>query len=66
MMAEILAWSRARGVFAGISLQGSTLREDASENKTLYGKEMPNKEIVKGGTAAPKAAEGLIAALAKY
>jgi lipid-binding SYLF domain-containing protein len=42
------------------------LREDASENKTLYGKEMPNKEIVKGGTAAPKAAEGLIAALAKY
>ena len=40
MMAEILAWSRARGVFAGISLKGSTLREDTGENKTLYGKEI--------------------------
>ena len=57
MMAEILAWSRARGVFAGLSLQGSTLREDSSENKALYGKEMTNKEIVKGNTPVPKAAE---------
>jgi lipid-binding SYLF domain-containing protein len=66
MMAEILAWSRARGVFAGVALQGSTLREDSSENKQLYGKEMSNKDVVKGETAVPKAAEGLIAALAKY
>jgi lipid-binding SYLF domain-containing protein len=66
MMAEILAWSRARGVFAGISLQGSTLREDGSENKQLYGKEMSNKEIVKGSTPVPKSAESLIAFLSKY
>lgn len=66
MMAEILAWSRARGVFAGISLQGSTLREDTSENKSLYGKEMSNKDVVKGDTAVPKSAEGLVAALSKY
>jgi lipid-binding SYLF domain-containing protein len=66
MMAEILAWSRSRGVFLGISLEGSTLREDGGENKSLYGKEISNKEVVKGNVAVPKAAEGLIAALAKY
>ena len=66
MMAEILAWSRSRGVYAGISLQGSTLREDGGENKELYGKEMPNRDIVKGSTAVPKAATGFIAALSKY
>ena len=55
MMAEMLAWSRSRGVYAGISLQGSTLREDAGENKELYGKEMPNREIVKGVTSVPTA-----------
>lgn len=66
MMAEILAWSRARGVFAGVALDGSTLREDGSENKSLYGKEMTNKAIVKGDTAVPKPAESLIALLSKY
>ncbi len=66
MMAEILAWSRARGVFAGVSLQGSTLREDNSENKDLYGAELPNKDIVQGHRAIPAGAAGLIAALAKY
>src|SRR6187399_1417626 len=54
MMAEILAWSRARGVFAGIALQGSTLREDTSENRELYGGLVTNKAVVKGGHAAPK------------
>jgi lipid-binding SYLF domain-containing protein len=66
MMAEILAWSRSRGAFAGISLQGSTLREDATENKDLYGKAITNKAIVQGTVAAPKAAEPLLTALAKY
>jgi lipid-binding SYLF domain-containing protein len=65
MMAEILAWSRSRGAYAGVSLQGSTLREDGSENEELYGKELPNKEIVKGTTPVPTAAAPLIAALAK-
>jgi lipid-binding SYLF domain-containing protein len=66
MMAEILAWSRSRGVFAGISLQGSTLREDGDENRELYGKEIANREIVKGALAPPAAAAGLMAQLAKY
>jgi lipid-binding SYLF domain-containing protein len=66
MMAEMLAWSRSRGIFAGISLQGSTLREDNGENKELYGKELPNREIVTGKTAAPPAAEALLRALGRY
>jgi SH3 domain-containing YSC84-like protein 1 len=66
MMAEILAWSRSRGAYAGISLQGSTLREDAGENRELYGKEIPNKEIVRGDTAVPASAAVLMEALAKF
>jgi lipid-binding SYLF domain-containing protein len=66
MMAEILAWSRSRGVFAGISLQGSTLREDADENRELYGKPLSNREIVTGTAAAPPAATALMAELSKY
>jgi lipid-binding SYLF domain-containing protein len=65
LSAEILAWSRSRGVYAGLSLQGSTLREDSGENKELYGSERPNKEIVRGRTPPPAAAAPLMAALAK-
>jgi lipid-binding SYLF domain-containing protein len=66
MRAEILSWSRSRGVFAGVSLKGSTLREDGDVNKRLYGKEYKNKDIVNSGLATPKAAEPLLAALTKY
>lgn len=65
MMAEILAWSRARGVYAGISLQGSTLREDSGENKDLYGRELSNRDIVKGDVAVPAPASVLIDTLSK-
>ena len=66
MMAEMLAWSRARGAFAGIALQGSTLREDAGENKELYGKEISNREIIKSRPAVPAVAENFMKALVKY
>ena len=66
MRAEILSWSKSRGAFAGVSLKGSTLREDADVNKRLYGKSLNNKQIVQGGQAMPKAAEPMIAALNKY
>ena len=66
MRAEMLAWSRSRGVFAGIALQGSTLRQDAGENKELYGREITNREIVSGKVAAPAAAQGFMKALSKY
>jgi lipid-binding SYLF domain-containing protein len=49
MRAEILSWSRSRGVFAGVSLKGSTLRPDEEANRELYGKSITNREIVTGG-----------------
>jgi lipid-binding SYLF domain-containing protein len=66
MRAEMLAWSRARGVFAGVALQGSTLREDSGENKELYGREVTNREIVTGKVAAPPVADEFLKALSKY
>jgi lipid-binding SYLF domain-containing protein len=65
LTAEILAWSKSRGAFAGISLQGSTLREDSTENKDLYGKEIANKDIVGGSVAVPSGAAPLMAVLSK-
>jgi lipid-binding SYLF domain-containing protein len=66
MRAEILSWSRARGIFAGISLQGATLRQDLDDNAVIYGKQISNKEIVLGSTGIPKAAEPLISLFNKY
>jgi lipid-binding SYLF domain-containing protein len=66
MRAEMLAWSRSRGVFAGISLQGSTLRDDGGENKELYGREIDNREVVTGKISPPKATESLLKALSKF
>jgi lipid-binding SYLF domain-containing protein len=66
MRAEILSWSRSRGVFAGISLQGATLRQDLDDNAVIYGKKLTNKEIVESGVSIPKAAQPLIALLNKY
>ena len=64
--AEILAWSRSRGAFVGIALEGATLHEDGDENKALYGRVISNKEIVHGSVAAPASAQSFIAALSKY
>jgi lipid-binding SYLF domain-containing protein len=66
LTAEILSWSRAKGLFAGIALQGATLRPDEDTNKELYGSKLTNKEILTGNMAAPPAAQPLIAALSKY
>ena len=56
MKAEILSYSRSRGVFAGISLAGSTLRPDDGANKALYGRAITAKEIVREGKVKPPAA----------
>src|SRR5580700_3672676 len=64
--AEILTWSRSRGAFAGVSLQGATLRPDDDWNKELYSSALTNKEIVMGNTPAPPAAAKLLAVLNKY
>jgi SH3 domain-containing YSC84-like protein 1 len=66
MRAEILSYSRAKGLFAGISLEGSTLRSDDGGNKAVYGKELTAKEIVREGkVATPAAAKRLLAILTK-
>jgi SH3 domain-containing YSC84-like protein 1 len=66
MQAEILTYSRARGLFGGVSLAGSTLRPDNDANKHLYGKEMSAKDIVMGDAPPmPPSAETLIARLDK-
>src|SRR5580658_6464898 len=64
--AEILTWSRSRGVFAGISLQGATLRPDDDWNRDLYASPLTNKQIVLGDTPPPPAAAKLEAVLDKY
>jgi SH3 domain-containing YSC84-like protein 1 len=66
MRAEMLAWSRSRGVFAGVSLQGATLRTDDDENRELYGKKLSAREVVKGAIKSPSAASPLMSVLAKY
>ncbi len=66
LRAEILSYSRARGLFAGISLSGSTLRPDDSANKNLYGKDVKAKDIVfNHAVAAPPSAKLLLATLDK-
>ena len=66
MRAEILSWSRSRGVFAGLAFQGATLRQDLDDNNVLYGKKLENREIVTEGIRPPKAARKLLTLLNKY
>jgi len=67
MNAGILSYSRSRGVFAGVSLEGATLRQDTDDNQSLYGRPLNNEEIVLSGrTRVPAAATKLIAELRRY
>src|SRR3977135_4578619 len=64
MRAEILSYSRARGLFAGISLEGSTIRPDNDANERVYGKKIDAESIVfKGAVAVPPAAQKMVAYL---
>jgi lipid-binding SYLF domain-containing protein len=66
MQAEILSYSRSQGLFAGVSLEGSTMRSDDGGNRALYGKELSAREIVREGKVAPPAsAQPLLAILSK-
>ena len=66
MNAEILSYSRSKGLFAGLSLEGSTMRSDDGANKALYGKELSAKEIVREGkVGAPSSAQPLLALLSR-
>jgi lipid-binding SYLF domain-containing protein len=66
MHAEILSWSRSQGLFAGIALEGATLRQDLDDNATLYGKRLENRDIVTSGVAAPRAAAKLLSLLNQH
>jgi len=64
MNAEILSYSRNKGLFAGISLEGSTLRSDGSANEKLYGKKLSAKEIIREGRVGiPPCAHELVSLL---
>ena len=66
MRADILSWSRTQGLFAGLALEGATLREDLDDNATLYGKKLENRAIVTTGVRPPKTADKLLALLNRY
>jgi lipid-binding SYLF domain-containing protein len=60
MQAEMLSYSRSRGLFAGVSLEGGTLRPDNEANTLVYGSPMAAREIVKGTVAVPSAAKPMV------
>ena len=64
--AEILSWSRSQGLFAGIALEGATLRQDLDDNASMYGHKLDNRDIVTKGTRVPKMAMKLISMLNRY
>ena len=57
LRAEMLSYSRSRGLFAGVSLEGSTLRPDNDANTLVYGSRLSARDIVKGSVAVPSAAK---------
>ena len=66
MSAEILSWSRSKGLFAGASIDGATLRNDLDENQLLYGQRWTSKQILGSGAKVPAMASKLVAVLNKY
>ncbi len=66
MHAEILSWSRSQGLFAGVALEGATLRQDLNDNAQIYGRKLDNRKILTTAVRAPRAAARLIAELDKH
>lgn len=67
MRAELLSYSRSRGLFAGVSIEGNSLRPDDDANEQVYGKRMSAKEIITGaGIAVPPSGKALVETLQKY
>ncbi|MGA9528992.1 MAG: lipid-binding SYLF domain-containing protein [Terriglobales bacterium] len=66
MRAEVLTYSRARGIFAGIDLNGSAITQDRDETRILYGSEIPFADILNGSTPPPSDSEPFLAVVRKY
>ena len=64
--AEILSYSRSRGLFAGATVKGSTLRSDDKDNKAIYGKAVKHEDILRGRVPAPASAASLLETLTKF
>jgi lipid-binding SYLF domain-containing protein len=64
--AEILSWSRAKGLFAGLALDGATLRPDEDANRDLYGEKLKNNEILLSDRRPPAEAASFVADLNRY
>ena len=63
MRAPMISWSRSKGLFVGISLEGASLRPDKGENRKLYGRDINGREILAKRTAAPRGARSFVVAL---
>jgi SH3 domain-containing YSC84-like protein 1 len=66
MKAEVLTYSRARGIFAGIDLNGAAVTQDKDETRVLYGKFIPFSEILSGKVEPPRGTEAFLSAVRKY
>jgi lipid-binding SYLF domain-containing protein len=66
MRAEILTYSRARGVFAGLELNGAVIKQDEDDTRVLYGKLLPFKDILAGSVSAPSGTHHFVATVSKY
>ena len=66
MHAEILSWSRSRGAFVGISLEGATLRPDNDDNEKIYHRHVTQREILTGTVTPPASSSGLYDELNRY
>ena len=64
--AEILSYSRSKGAFAGISLDGAVVQADKSGDQAMYGSSVTRREILNGKVAVPEPARSLLDELAKY
>jgi lipid-binding SYLF domain-containing protein len=66
MRSEVLSYSRARGIFAGLELNGAVIKQDDDDTRHLYGKEVPFKEILTGQVAAPQGTQKFVSTVSKY
>lgn len=66
MRAEVLTYSRARGVFAGVTVNGAVISQDKGDTRDFYGRMIPFKTILTGGVAAPAEAQPFLSAVSKY
>jgi SH3 domain-containing YSC84-like protein 1 len=66
MRAEVLTYSRARGAFAGVTLNGAVIKQAQDDTRVFYGRMVPYRTLLNGGFAAPAEAEPFLSALRKY